>query len=111
MQNDENVIPIDEDIELGLDDEEEEEVEGPSIMDATEEMAATLMRISKKTKMSETGVLNVFSFVWQQNEQAKARAMQGAQEFMDGQAMVDAIGAEQDAADDMVREADEEIGE
>ena len=86
--------------------EEPEETGNPTVMEMTKDMAARLMRISKKTKMSETGILQVFSFVFTQNEQAKMREQQ--QSPFQGQEAIDAIAAEQ--AEKMeTREADEVI--
>lgn len=85
--SEDNVVPINEDIL-------EEEPTEPTIMEATEMMAADLMKIAKRTKMSETGVMNVFSFVWQQNEAAKMRRDQ--QMGPSGQEMVDMVAREAD---------------
>jgi len=83
------------------------EPQGPTIMEEVQNMAGTLMKISKATKMSETGVLSVFSFIWQQNEQAKQRNMAPQPT---GQDMVDAIAREHAANEEnQTREADEEL--
>jgi hypothetical protein len=94
-------------VELGLDPDEEPEDPTPNKMtlfEATEAMAAQLMRISKRTKMSETGILNVFSFQWQEIERDRARTEAAALQAISGQASIDAI-AEEEAA----RTADEVI--
>ena len=78
-----------------------------TILEEVEDLAGSLMRVAKKTKMSETGILNIFSFIWQQNERAKQEAMAPQPT---GQEMVDAIAREHaEKEENQTREADEEI--
>jgi len=84
-------------------EEQAEEPEKITVLAATEGLAAELMRIAKKTKMSETGVMNIYSFFIQQEERARMQAQQAALVAQQqGQAAVDAIANE-------VREADEVV--
>ena len=85
----EKVIPINEDVEV----EEEQPI---TVLQATEQLSAELMRIAKKTRMSETGVMNIYSFFIQQEEAARMRAEQAALMSTQGQDAVDAIAREAD---------------
>lgn len=64
-----------------------------TLFDLTRALAAELMRISKATKMSETGVMNVYSFLLNREETMRQRR---EQQFS-GQAAIDAIAAEEAA--------------
>jgi glucokinase len=95
---DENVIPINEDVDV------DEALEQPmTVLEATASLSAELMRISKKTKMSETGVMNVYSFFIQQEERARMQAEQkelAKQQSEASQASIDRIANEVIEAED-----------
>lgn len=72
-----NIVPINEDIDIDVEDEEPQP-EQYTVIEATEALSGELMRISKKTKMSETGVMNIYSFFIQQEERNRMKAEQQA---------------------------------
>ena len=73
--------------------QQEETQESISVLDATEQLAGDLMRISKKTKMSESGVKDIYSFFYQQVEMERQRSARPSQPS--GQDLIDAIAQEQ----------------
>ena len=66
---------LDADIEAAIREAEEQPI---TVLEAVEQLAAALMRISKKTKMSETGIMNLYSYFIQQEERARMEAQQKA---------------------------------
>jgi hypothetical protein len=86
--------------------EETPKPEGVTLAQAVEEMAAIVGKIAKKTKTSETTVLSIWNFQWQEIERDRMRKEAEELRLGQGQQAIDAVAAE--AAER--READEVIG-
>jgi len=69
--------------------EEPQDTSKMTLLEAVEALGQQIRGICQRTKLSETTVLQLFSFQWSQIEQERQR------QTMQGQAAVDAIAAEQ----------------